>query len=351
MRLLINILFPIIYVLLGSYKILANPIIIHFINELKFDSTEWILELRNNGTDIGFTEQLSLDGCYLISTTDTSFFKNGMVLDSNYLVITENSLQTHFKINPDGDVISLFLADSSEFDKLSFGNSCVNAFRCPPAPNEEQSISIIDDCYYLDNTPTLGQPNDTLNSMGFVLCKVTDSSGIALQDVNVCAEPLYISDYQKFFKYAKTGNNGIYSVNVLSAWVSLFHWKDNYQSNSIYLQVFPESTITTNLSLELIQSVFEMNSPSILHDYELHFNYPNPFNNTTTIVYKIPIDDFIEINIFNMKGQHIKNLYLGFQQAGQHRISWNAKNIPSGIYIYQMKSANIALSKKCLLVK
>lgn len=351
MKLLIKILFSTVFVLLSSQMILANPIIIHFINELKFDSTKWFLELRNNGIDIGFTEQLSLDGCYLISTTDTSFFKNGMELDNNCLVITEDSLQSPFKINPVGDVISLFLSDSSELDKLSFGNSGITALRCPPAPTAGQSISIIDDCYYLDNTPTLGQPNDTLNAMGFVYCKVTDSLGNSLQGVHVAIEPLYVSDLQKYGKTTITDSNGYYFVNVLAAWVNFYHWKDNYQSNSINMQVYPESTITTNLPLDLVQSVMDMNSFPILIDYELHFNYPNPFNNTTTFAYKIPIDDYIDINIFNIKGQHVKNLCSGFQQAGQYKISWNAQNIPSGIYIYQLKSANITLSKKCILVK
>lgn len=346
MKLIIKNIF--IIILIYFDVLFANPILVHFINELKFDSETWFLELHSNRT--AWTQEINLDGCYLTSISDMSFFKNGMKLDSNYLVITEKNLQTPFKINPVGDVIRLFLADKSELDWLQFGNSNSPAFGGPPAPVSGQSVSIIDDCYYLDNTPTLGKANDTLNATGYVNCKVTDRSGNALPAVRVFCEPLH-TDFQKYGKYTITDKNGYFFVNILAAWVNFYLTKDDYQSTSINMQVYPESLITTHVSLDAIQSVHDINAPALTLDYRLNYNYPNPFNNITNFIYKTPIDDYIEIYIINTKGQQVKNLYSGFQRAGEYKISWNSLNTPSGIYICQLKSANITLSKKCLLVK
>ena len=166
MRRCIKRLLPLL--LLFSVRLIdANPVLLHFFNELTFDSNGWILELTKD-RHLDNREPISLDGCYLTSSTDTSFFKNGLALDSTYLVITADSLQTLFRVNPAGDVIRLFFADHSEFDQLRFGDSCTAVYRCPPAPAQEQSISLIDNCYYLDNTPTLGQANDTLDRKSVV---------------------------------------------------------------------------------------------------------------------------------------------------------------------------------------
>jgi len=336
--------------LFSSRLIDANPVAIHFITELKFDSSGWVLELYKD-RKLGDTEPMSLDGCYLASSTDTSYFKNGMALDSTYLIITEDSLQTLFRINPVGDVIRLFSADHSEFDQLRFGDSCNAAQRCPPAPAQGQSISLIDDCYYLDNTPTLGLPNDTLNAMGSVRCTVKDAWGNPLPGATIWAEPLYVSDYYRCGRHARTDDQGEYCLTMLAAWVGLYHHKEDYQSKELCVQVYPETTITAEVSLDFVQSIMANSHSSLLNGYELYFNYPNPFNQATTFAYHIPIDDYLDIAVYNLEGQRVENLYSGFQQAGHYTLSWNAQRVPSGIYIYRLKSANQILSKKCVLIK
>ncbi|GEM_PF-4280097 len=107
MRRCIKRLLPLL--LLFSVRLIdANPVVLHFFNELAFDSSKWFLELTKDGRS-GNMEPMSLDGCYLTSCTDTSFFLQGLTLDSTYLVITADSLQTLFRINPAGDVIRLLL--------------------------------------------------------------------------------------------------------------------------------------------------------------------------------------------------------------------------------------------------
>ncbi len=78
---------------------------------------------------------------------------------------------------------------------------------------------------------------------------------------------------------------------------------------------------------------------------KLHQNYPNPFNPTTTINYTIKENSKVSINIYNIKGQKVKQLISGIRQLleGQHSVVWNGKDdngkpVSSGIYFYKMKT-------------
>ena len=86
-------------------------------------------------------------------------------------------------------------------------------------------------------------------------------------------------------------------------------------------------------------------------------NYPNPFNPTTTISFSITQNsDFVNLEIYNVKGQKVKQLVSSQLSAGQHSVEWNGKNennksVTSGIYYCRLKSGNSVNSKKMILMK
>ncbi|MCD4697441.1 MAG: T9SS type A sorting domain-containing protein [Bacteroidales bacterium] len=86
-------------------------------------------------------------------------------------------------------------------------------------------------------------------------------------------------------------------------------------------------------------------------------NYPNPFNPSTTIEFSIQNDSYIELTIFNIKGQKIKNLVNNESSRGNHSIIWNGdddfrKPVSSGIYYYKLNiNGKSEVVKKCLLLK
>ena len=89
---------------------------------------------------------------------------------------------------------------------------------------------------------------------------------------------------------------------------------------------------------------------------KLNGNYPNPFNPTTKINFSIEQDKQVELTIYNLKGQKVKQLINDQLPAGQHEIIWNGKDdngkqAASGIYFYKMKSGDYQQSKKMLLLK
>ena len=85
--------------------------------------------------------------------------------------------------------------------------------------------------------------------------------------------------------------------------------------------------------------------------FELGQNYPNPFNPTTHIRFNIPETASTKLTIFNVMGEEVATLVNGVMQAGGHTVSWNASSMPTGVYFYQLESANFSQTKKLLLVK
>jgi hypothetical protein len=90
--------------------------------------------------------------------------------------------------------------------------------------------------------------------------------------------------------------------------------------------------------------------------FELVGNYPNPFNPTTNIVYDIAGQADVKLSIFNSLGQLIREFNEGVRSQGRYTLTWDAKNsdgkqVPSGVYIYQLTAGQFVQTKKMLLVK
>ncbi|MGD8782203.1 MAG: GDSL-type esterase/lipase family protein [Ignavibacteria bacterium] len=89
----------------------------------------------------------------------------------------------------------------------------------------------------------------------------------------------------------------------------------------------------------------------IFTNYSLSQNYPNPFNPSTTIEFFIPKTSHVSLNIYNAMGQGVAQLVSQELSAGVHFVEWDAAGFVSGVYFYQLKSDNIAYTKKMILLK
>jgi|GEM_PF-5497281 len=86
-------------------------------------------------------------------------------------------------------------------------------------------------------------------------------------------------------------------------------------------------------------------------NYALDQNYPNPFNPSTIIHYEIPNDGMVTLKIYNELGKEIKTLVNQFQSQGRYDINFNASNLASGVYFYQLKAGDYSSIKKMVLLK
>jgi|GEM_PF-1971912 len=85
--------------------------------------------------------------------------------------------------------------------------------------------------------------------------------------------------------------------------------------------------------------------------YQLYQNYPNPFNPSTVLEYELPVGGYVKVLVFNVLGAHVATLVDGFENAGVHRVIFNAKGLPSGVYLYTLRTNSYWKTRKMLLLK
>jgi hypothetical protein len=99
-------------------------------------------------------------------------------------------------------------------------------------------------------------------------------------------------------------------------------------------------------------------APSFVEDlagipdrFALAQNYPNPFNPETKIRFSIPYTSKVELNIYDLLGSKVARILDEEQTAGNYETTWNAANLPSGVYFYQLKAGEFVETKKMILMK
>ncbi|WP_290663436.1 T9SS type A sorting domain-containing protein [Ignavibacterium sp.] len=91
--------------------------------------------------------------------------------------------------------------------------------------------------------------------------------------------------------------------------------------------------------------------PPLPLEFNLYQNFPNPFNPGTRIAYSIPRDEMVTIKVFDLLGNEIQTLVNEFQTQNYYEILFNAENLSSGIYFYQMKAGEFVQTKKMILLR
>lgn len=86
-------------------------------------------------------------------------------------------------------------------------------------------------------------------------------------------------------------------------------------------------------------------------NFELNQNYPNPFNPSTNITFSIPQRAFVTLKIYNSLGQEITTLIKDELNQGTYKVNFDASNLPSGIYFYQLNALGNSITKKMILSK
>jgi hypothetical protein len=86
-------------------------------------------------------------------------------------------------------------------------------------------------------------------------------------------------------------------------------------------------------------------------EFLLSQNYPNPYNPSTKIKYSIPKSSQVTLKIFNSLGEDIETLVNEEKPVGTYEVNWNAANLPSGVYFYQLRAGEYTAVRKMILLK
>lgn len=80
-------------------------------------------------------------------------------------------------------------------------------------------------------------------------------------------------------------------------------------------------------------------------------NYPNPFNSGTTIRFYLPTEAHVSLRIFNMIGQQLQSIQEGTYTSGWHEVAWYPGELPSGLYIYSLRTLGQLETRRLLFLK
>ncbi len=127
----------------------------------------------------------------------------------------------------------------------------------------------------------------------------------------------------------------------------IYPWyKSSSASNSKYFLMQNVSISGTTTPATSVESVDQIPT-----EFSLAQNYPNPFNPSTNISYSLNKAGMTKLTVYNIIGQEITTLVNDYKNAGNYSVTFNATNLPSGMYIYRLISGEQSMTRKMLLIK
>ena len=126
-----------------------------------------------------------------------------------------------------------------------------------------------------------------------------------------------------------------------------YYFEDGISNSSSYLYRLKQIDYSGKIKFYKAITV----NISIIETYVLQQNYPNPFNPSTTIIYQIPELSFVTLKVYDVLGNEITSLVNEEKSAGSYEVEFNASELSSGIYFYQLKLGKSIQTRKMILTK
>ena len=120
-----------------------------------------------------------------------------------------------------------------------------------------------------------------------------------------------------------------------------------------------KGTIIRTVPPEIPVTAVEAHASSLPREYSLSQNFPNPFNPTTAISYKLLAVSFVTLRVYDILGREIATLVDEMRSAGVHTVRWDASRFASSVYLYRLEAraassadkTHFVETKKMVLVK
>jgi len=204
---------------------------------------------------------------------------------------------------------------------------------------------------------------------------------------NICTGEIYnwlefngkFTNYrnENFYFYEKVGlwpdiaQTNVYSNEEIEWIKSKFFFTNNYfeSETSIDLNWYYENSAIKNDNIKVLlddnsgyqwpqigisdeyYANFNISKDNIAQEITLLKNYPNPFNNSTTISYELYKEGIVEIKIYNQVGQFVKSLISEQQNIGIKKIKWNGDDNRGGTVSTGVYFINVNVNGKAYFIK
>ncbi len=155
---------------------------------------------------------------------------------------------------------------------------------------------------------------------------------------------------------AHTNDSGIYSMELPAGTYDLTaYYTDSDPVTVTGVEVTAGETIgDVDILIDAPQASDPQDTPQFVT--ELAGNYPNPFNPETRIDFSLAEASNVELYVFNIKGQKVKTLVNGRMEEGSHSLVWHGdsdtgKAMPTGIYLYKLRTTDKTFVRKMMMIK
>jgi hypothetical protein len=251
--------------------------------------------------------------------------------DTFYLFFrVENTvfLQLGFAISYQGTSHVAYDSSSTMPLPLAMGSQWteVDSFQFTLPSYIEETVELVE--AEVDAWGSITIPNRTLNCLRLQE-KYTEITNIYINNI------LFSSDTSRYINYEWLGQELLLIANASS------------QENDTN----PNFTQASYFMRDVTNPNFLEDKTTQLSEFTLFPNYPNPFNPVTTIEFYLPKTDEVTLKIFNVLGEELTTLLSASLLSGFHTYQWNASNMPSGIYYYQIQAGDFREVKKMILMK
>jgi len=272
-----------------SVTALANPIAQNFFSELLFNSEGWVLEVNNLDYIFEKSDSLIIRPIILQSGTDTVSTTNFTISDDSlFFIINSSDIGSGFTLNPEGDDLQVgFILDEELIwtEQFTYGPDGDIA---TPRPGQSicfgryHHIDVYFPTYYLDNSPTIGLENDTIGANGQGIGLVIDPYGVPV--ANLAIHTLFYGSETGWpFFEVLTDSTGRFDFSTISFRWTIYIEKDGYQSQTLDVQIWPDSTIELNIVLQPEPEYYQSFFPLQVGNVWIYDNFIHPFASRDTI--------------------------------------------------------------------
>ena len=298
---------------------------------------------HNGGDSIIVTESNLPDTAkiYTYRTSITSF--TGSALFGPGSIIGESKWKTHARVATNGGYKEIMVVCDQK-TQIAGGNWDIPFFYSTNGANGPWASGYIDSRPHASIYPDLAGRR---NVSGKYYVSYLNIQGGPFDSVTICTatngiwgsivEPVnHLGSAHR--QPPKPGIRFVNNDSCITIWSS-------YSSTAFGLDVFASNGC-------MLPVVTGENGNNKVPDYYLlKQNYPNPFNPLTTIGFDIPQAGLVNLQIFNVLGEYVTELFNEYLTAGTHEVEWNAASFSSGLYFYKITVNRFTEIKKMVLIK